>query len=140
MKHLKGYNESWFSKKKTNKDKPKLVRKWELLPDIIISDLKDIILELRDEGYNAIVDNIKQGGEYTIGETFNELTIIRICKDNLSQSPYLPHELNYDNISETIERIKDYCKDLGYDIHIEKIFSKSDEEKLMVVYIQFTKK
>jgi hypothetical protein len=140
MKHLKQFNESWFSKKKTNKDKHKLVRKWEVLPDNMVSDLKDILLELRDEGYNVNVENIKQGGEYTIVETPDILTIIRICKDVLSQSPYLPQKLNYDDISETIERIRDYCNDLGYDIFIDKIFSSLDEEKLLVVYIQFTKK
>jgi len=66
-----------------------------IIPDSVVENIKDICLELQDDGFNVIIDP----------------TICHI---------YSTNGFKYDQVSEVIERVKDYISSEGYNITVYK--------------------
>lgn len=89
MKHLKSYNESQLSNAKVEaKD--------------IVQNLKDICIELEDEGFKIFLQGINPHVEIHLG----------ISKGG--------EDFKYGEVSEVVERMKDYMKQEGYSAVVKK--------------------
>lgn len=74
------------------------------------SDIQDILLELKDEGFEAFVQIGVEGK--------NEWCKVEIAKEN---------KFDYSQIEETVERIKDYMTDNNFYIYEYTSFLRGDE-------------
>jgi len=80
------------------------------------SDIQDILLELKDEGFEAFVQIGVEGK--------NEWCKVEIAKEN---------KFDYSQIEETVERIKDYMTDNNFYIYEYTSFLRGDEN---IPYVQ----
>lgn len=77
------------------------------LPDNILSEVKDIFLELTDQGFKIVNTGV-------------DFTFFEINKPTSSNN-FIPYKkIRLWDISEVIERIKDYVFDEGYDVIVRK--------------------
>lgn len=120
MKHLKLYNESIKIEKE------------------ILQDLKEICLDLTDDDKFKI--------EFSEGETYSSFAVIinRDIKENYIPRQGMPDqiqraypEFSYDEISETIERLKDYMKSNGYstDVRFYNMDGRVNQQHDCFLYI-----
>lgn len=99
MKYLKSYNESRFSYE-------------------YFMDLKDILLELRESGFNIEF-------KYPYADECVKIIIFRKIDNRVKYFPY-------DEVIEYVERIKDFCKINNLDF----LISKGTDQK----YTKFSKR
>lgn len=133
MKHLKTYNESISS---CNEARAGQSQHYELLPENIIQELKDICLELTDVGYNCRIENRR----YESKGIFQPYTYIMISEPwasslildiSLGKSYGKSNIIDRSEVNEVVERIKDYTSQCGYEMKLSGGFS---------CVINFTKK
>lgn len=102
--------------------------RFELLPDNVIQELKDICLELTDVGYRVAFNELSEGNN-GVDLVTCILILIPPCKE-VGRKRQIRQI-----IKEVIERIEDYMNSIGYNIII------GPNQKLKTHYfIYFTKK
>lgn len=95
MKYLKTYEENIFNR---------LIGKKPSLSKEIIQDIKDICLELQDEGFRVFTNQL---GFNSLGNRegfYPNIEIFTKANDNFK----------YTDIEDVVERLKDYMKSRGY--------------------------
>lgn len=135
---------------------PKHIRKFnesidQAISDEVKSDLKDICLDLSDEGFTVNIKGIIPPSKDRIfqGTILGSVKILKIRERTFEPFRSKFHEFKYSDVQEYIERIKDYLTPLGYDITIYVIESKgegevkwilfeSDIEILRAIYLRIT--
>lgn len=129
MKHLKTYNESdTFGSE--NMKKAFNIR----FDKEVINDLKDICLELKDEGYNIKYTltsseknhNMRKDPDYV---DILQKNILQISKPRkIRNSTSTTSIIFFDEISEVIERIKEYMLSCGYKTTVNKLKTLNTED------------
>lgn len=112
MKHLKTYNKIFESD----------ITEMPLLPDLVVlpenvkSELKDICLELQDDGFNILLREYEYKSKGTITSKYDYLIIDKL---KYAQSGKSLRNFIKKDVMEVIERIKDYLSSVGYNIYVD---------------------
>lgn len=109
MKHLKTYNKIFES----NITEMPGLSDLAVLPDDIKSELKDICLELQDDGFNILLR------EYESNYLKYDYLIIDRLKYTQRIDGKSLHDFKKEDVMEVIERIKDYLSSVGYNIYVD---------------------
>ena len=135
MRHLKSFNEGLNSTRIRHLFNT--IRGKKIKPedgDRILSDIKDICLELKDEGFN--VDIIPHLSPQELKEWFGEVKIL-IYRSHMNTRYANLKKFNYSEISETIERLIDYLKEFKIsEMKISQICGHDD--KIITIPIKST--
>lgn len=128
MKYLKTFNSILLESKATYRTTYQVGFSYVELSQEIQNNLKDICLELTDDG-NFVVDisNLNRGEDFG----FTSFSLYK--PRNNKRSPF-----SYQEVSEVMDRIKDYMNGLGYTCNFFK--DKRDEYTMIELIIYFTKK
>ena len=130
MKYLKSFNENESSDSKYND---------------IISDIKDILLELTDVGFKRYIDKFVKLIESEWWDGFDVL-LTRNHTDRFLPSGHVRDKFQYNEISEDIERLKDYMDQSGFRLLETQIDGNknnniiSEDDKMYRIRLQFLKK
>ena len=130
MKYLKSFNENESSDSKYND---------------IISDIKDILLELTDVGFKRYIDKFVKLIESEWWDGFDVL-LTRNHTDRFLPIGHVRDKFQYNEISEDIERLKDYMDQSGFRLLETQIDGNknnniiSEDDKMYRIRLQFLKK